>query len=349
MVFLICQDYINTTNNHAGIKYLCKWLESNYSLQYKAVIIPCVRIHIPNIPVIGYVLWKWKRNRIEQLINSCRKRVLKILGDDDIVVFMEYLDNPGMLSFAKLIRKRFPNVKLMGMAHLVPQKYDKMFNDQALNEWSQSVDKILTLGHSLTNYFIERGLPADKLATTFHYVDREYYQCDRMETDVSKPLQVIAMGNQMRNMEILERVVKCNPDVNFVICQGMNDLSRIFKGFSNVKLIPFVDEDVLKQLMEESDISLNVMDDTVGSNVIVTSLAMGLAMVCSDVGSIRDYCDDDNCVLCSNEDIKSFSNAIKSFQQDRKKLFKSQSHSLSLAERLEMKAFQNDILKIINE
>ena len=54
--------------------------------------------------------------------------------------------------------------------------------------------------------------------------------------------------------------------------------------------------------MNEADISLNVMIDTIGSNVITTSLAMNLAMVVSDVGSIRDYCDDENALFCQSED-----------------------------------------------
>ena len=49
--------------------------------------------------------------------------------------------------------------------------------------------------------------------------------------------------------------------------------------------------------MANADISPNVMEDTVGSNVIVTSLAMGLAMICSNVGSIKDYCDDSNTIF----------------------------------------------------
>ena len=65
-----------------------------------------------------------------------------------------------------------------------------------------------------------------------------------------------------------------------------------------MKLIPFVEEENLRRYMEQSDISLNVMHDTIGSNVIVTSMASGLAMVVSDVGSIHDYCDERNSVFC---------------------------------------------------
>lgn len=46
--------------------------------------------------------------------------------------------------------------------------------------------------------------------------------------------------------------------------------------------------------MAKADLSLNVMEDTVGSNVITTSMAMGLGLIVTDVGSIRDYCDESN-------------------------------------------------------
>ena len=61
-----------------------------------------------------------------------------------------------------------------------------------------------------------------------------------------------------------------------------------------------VPEAELKHYMNDSDISLNVMKDTIGSNVICTSMATGLAMVVRDVGSIRDYCDETN--ECSSPD-----------------------------------------------
>ena len=115
-------------------------------------------------------------------------------------------------------------------------------------------------------------------------------------------------------------MVKDNPNTSFVICQGFSDLSSYFTGVNNVRLIPFVPEDELRQLMAESDISLNIMEDTIGSNVIVTSLAMGLAMVCSDVGSIHEYCSDDNTIFCKNEIVNEFSDAILKLSSDKKSL-----------------------------
>ena len=67
--------------------------------------------------------------------------------------------------------------------------------------------------------------------------------------------------------------------------------------------------------MSRADISLNVLEDTVGSNVITTSMAMGLAIVVSDVGSIHDYCSERNALFCENNS-KSFIEAINRLSKD---------------------------------
>ena len=55
-----------------------------------------------------------------------------------------------------------------------------------------------------------------------------------------------------------------------------------------------------------------------GAKVVVTSMAMGLAMVVSDVGSIHDYCDDSNAIFCKNTD--DFCEAITALSNDRNRL-----------------------------
>lgn len=55
----------------------------------------------------------------------------------------------------------------------------------------------------------------------------------------------------------------------------------------NLKIFGYVAEDELLSLMQTSDISLNLMKDTIGSNVITTSLACGLVVVASNVDQLE--------------------------------------------------------------
>ena len=83
--------------------------------------------------------------------------------------------------------------------------------------------------------------------------------------------------------------------------------------------------------MASSDASLNVLEDTVGSNVITTSMAMGLAIIVSDVGSIRDYTDDSNAIFCSNTK-ESFIDAIKNLSSSPSRLVEMRKASIKKIE-----------------
>ena len=241
---------------------------------------------------------------------------------NDQIILMEYLDNQvDYYLAARTIKANIPKIRIYGMSHLVPEKLNKMFNDKTLYKWLEPIEKIITLGSSLSEYYLSRNIPQNRIITLFHPLDDYYIEKIQRENDV---LTVIVQGNQMRDIDMLVKVVKDNPSVLFRICQGYNDYSSIFK-FANVQLIPFVEEPLLKNYMRQSDVSLNIMKDTIGSNVIVTSLGMSLAMICSDVGSIRNYCTEENTFFCKTLD--DYNGAIKKLSQNGKLLSKMQNSS----------------------
>jgi glycosyltransferase involved in cell wall biosynthesis len=73
-------------------------------------------------------------------------------------------------------------------------------------------------------------------------------------------------------------------------------------------------EEELLGRMQGADVSLSIMDDTIGSNVIGTSLACGLPQIVSDVGSIRDYCSEKNAIFCN--DVDSFVESIQTLSEN---------------------------------
>lgn len=311
MNYLICQDWYNTSNNHAGMKYLCQYLEKNYPNEFRVIIITQLKQKYGKNRLINKIKsLQFKFSQKKKSKQVAQKLITKLTSNDKIFL-MEYFD-PGVNQYliAQIIRKKYPNITIYGMSHLVPSKLEKAFSNHRLQKWQNMINKIITLGSSLSSYYISRGISKEKLVTTFHYVDHFY-----INSSINKHtnFSVLVMGNQMRDIELLIEIVKCNQDVKFTICQGVLDLSSSFP-FTNVKLIPFISEMELYGLMKQADVSLNVMHDTIGSNVIVTSMGMGLAMICSDVGSIKDYCDASNTIFCST--LNDFNNAIQTLKNN---------------------------------
>jgi len=228
------------------------------------------------------------------------------------------------------------------MFHLVPSLYDQKYNNKQFEIICSYIDYLITLGHSLSEYLANiRKIDSRKIITLFHYVDCRYYS--PIDIRITKAPTVIVMGNMMRNYESLVKIVHNVPDTTFFICQGHQNLYDYFKNERNVRLIPFVSENELKLLMNKADISLNVMYDTIGSNVIVTSMAMGLAMICSDVGSIRDYCGPDNAIFCSNNNLHEFSDAVKLLCENINLLVSMKQQSVYRAQKLSISNFHKKL------
>ena len=117
-------------------------------------------------------------------------------------------------------------------------------------------------------------------------------------------------------------------------------MDDLFPKSPNVELKGFLAEDELRHQMDIADVSLNIMEDTVGSNVITTSMAMGLAMVVSDVGSIRDYCDDNNSVFCKNN-VDDFCKSIEFLSKSKQLVLKMKEHSLRKSTMLSIENLNN--------
>lgn len=321
MIYLINLDWPNTSNNHAGIKYLCNKLTELYPNDFRSVTICNFNKSVSN-RFLQKICNLVANVKFYYTLYKLTYKMSKVVRKSDVIFLMEYMDMGFSMTYlANKMHKL--EITVYAMVHLVPHKLDAIFKStESLISSVDCVDYIFTLGHSLTNYFVNRGIDKQKIVTSFHYVD-EYYLNDK-PVRKHKHIKVIAMGNQMRNVDVLKHVVDDNPNVSFIICQGVSDLSSFFCDNSNVELIPFVPEEILRKKMIEADISLNIMDDTIGSNVIVTSLGMGLAMICSDVGSIHDYCDRTNTIFCDNKEVRSFSAAIAYLENNRDVLAKMQ-------------------------
>ena len=263
--------------------------------------------------------------------------MLQKLKKGDEVFLLEYLlpDEP-QFGLAKYIKAKYPYVKLYALSHLTKTYFEQSIVNRCPNiiyEWSQPIDKMLTLGSSLSEYFKEKHVPEDKIVTGFHYVDSDYYHTDRCNTSEHNPLVVISMGMMQRDYSLLISVVRRCPNVKWIICRGFKKVDHLFEGISNVELKGFMPEAELRDLMAKADVSLNIMEDTVGSNVITTSMAMGLGLIVTDVGSIRDYCDEKNACFCKNE-VGSIVTAVNALAQDTDRVIAMKRHSLDCSQRL---------------
>lgn len=328
MKFIVCQEWGNTKNNHSGMAHLCRLIYKKNPNNYNIIIVPdLINWTLPNLFVSIQCKIQPYLYKIIYLY-VVLKIIFKIKKGDSVFLFEYLLKERNQYIIAKILRFVFSDkIFIYGLTHLTPTRLNMVFNRAEILYYTSFLDFNLTLGSSLSKYLISQGINSDKVITTFHYVDNLYY--NKIRTPSNKPLTVIVMGMQMRKLKLLEEIIVENQDVQFVVCSGFLKLNVIFNKYENVKLIGFIKEEDLKNEMAKADISLNLMIDTVGSNVITTSMAMGLVNIVSDVGSIKDYCNSENSFLCNSS--WEFNEAIRKLNSNQELLnkmkIKSKAHS----------------------
>lgn len=315
MKYLVVQEWDNTRGNHAGMSHMCDMLVENYPEHYVKITKDCPtplpnRGRLLSLLCRWYDRMRWRKEWNDDYIRICQP-MFSNLKDHDEVFLLEYnWPSASQYELALYIRNKYPTVKLRTLSHITPTLYKRINAHTFIPDWCSIVDTVMTMGQDLSNYFISLGVPVTKLSTGFHYVDDVYYRVEESHIKIARRPKIIAIGALQRDYQMLADIVNSTPEVDWIICKGKKNVDSMFESSPNVCLVGFVQEDELRLLMASSDVSINVLEDTVGSNVITTSMAMGLAIIVSDVGSIRDHVDESNAIFCDNTK-ESFIEAIR--------------------------------------
>ena len=333
MIYLLSQEWESTKGNHAGMSHLCRLIHNCHPNDTVHICVPSISFgHTRPLFHLFYFL--------------TAIRLCFTLKRSDKLILMEYLNPTRNQKIVAAIIRKIVNCKIVALIHLVPSEMYRFYpNNEELFNWFKYIDTIITFGSSLTDHLLQRGV-MNKTITTYHYVDSNYYQ--RTNNTVKRKdfkLTAIFMGNMKRDYDSLINIVSSNPNIYFIYCKGRSnrDTSEL-NNYNNIEIHGYLEEKELKNLMEKSDVSLNLMLDTIGSNVITTSMSMGLVMLVSDVGSIHDYCDDSNSFFCKN--IEDFNYALQELSTNPIKLESMKESSYKKSLEFTIERFFTDINSI---
>ena len=160
MKYIICQDWSNTTNNHAGMKYLAIQLKNLYPDEYDVLVIPDFykKIFKKNA-LISRLLFHYAKVEYLLYLKKLTDNLLDKLKKGDTVFLFEYLEKmTPQIYLAERIKKKFPNMEINAIVHLTPQKLDKAFSSKDFIKWTKSITNVITFGSSLTTYLMKRGI-----------------------------------------------------------------------------------------------------------------------------------------------------------------------------------------------
>lgn len=310
--YVVYYAWGSTRGNHAGMAYLCETLARTRT-DVELVPVEPVRVKRLKAGVNLSPRWAARLNRrlvtpLEVAVNQVgawrlARKLRRRLRPGDGLMLMEIATAPRLSPYMEGLagRVRGQVRYIMGCMHLPVHftiRAGLAASPADLKGRLDLVDTVMVFGSGLAEE-IERLGARCRVFRTCYYADTEFYRPAPASPVRGEEVFLIAcVGHLMREFGQLREIAAACPEFHFAVSTSGVDVSSYFQGLENVRLMGRVPEQELLALMQSASVSLNVMEDTVGSNVITASLATGLPMVVSDVGSIRDYCTPDDTIFC---------------------------------------------------
>lgn len=225
--------------------------------------------------------------------------------------------------------------KLFVTYHFPPKKYEEYFvKPQGLRR----VNAVIVVGTNQIDYFA-KWFPREKIVFVPHGVDTEFFSPPNGGVRENK---VLFVGTHLRDFNILRSVVEKierHPESPIFTIVTFRENWYLFKDFKNVKLLSDISETELLRLYQTHALLFLPILDGTANNTLLEAAACGLAIITTDIGSVRDYLDDNCAILMKTKNINIIiSNIIELVKNETKR------EELSMKSRIKMESYDWKII-----
>lgn len=304
-------------------KYSDIFLQNGYKLMFQN---SCLKKR--NNKSIGKLSLKNILNAI-----SLKKEIKKKLKEYSCNIIYWHSSNRFALLKDLIIIKQLnaPNVVL----HIHYSEIKKiLFNKKILDKFlcrliNKNVSSIVTMSKSTCQDFINFGIQAEKVTYIHNFYCLESNKVTHTyHTNFANFIFIGSLDKRKGILDILEALYEINNDnYSLSICglfinDQIKDLFykkiKEYQLEDKVKYLGYLDDGKKQQVYSESDCLILPSYEEGLPLVILESLAMGLDIICSPVGSIPDIImNEKNSLFCSPGDIESIRTALEKVIIDR--------------------------------
>lgn len=227
---------------------------------------------------------------------------------------------------------RSPGGLVVGTFHCSARRQqDVIFPRFRLNVF----DLITLMSKTQEPFFLERGVPADRITTILHGVDSTYFtpaeRIPRKDT-----LRLLLVGKTERDHEFASEVMRrVSPDVAELQLVTAGEYHEAYKEIRSVNILPHLPDAQLRRRYQMADLLFMPMLDCTANNAILEAMACGTPVMANRVGGIAEYVDADCNVLMDEKRVDEWVDQILYLSRQREVLERKRPAVRAWAERFD--------------
>ena len=291
---------------HGGYDAVYRWMDMQQAYSKKAA---WMALHLPEC-----VKWRLRRMRPQPVGNDCL--VAEIAAIPTIArkeaKLCHFIYGEDTYFFATFFRNA--NCKVIASYHYPPDLLIERVSPGAVC----SLDAVVVVGSNQVSYF-SRYLPNNKIHVVPHHIDVTYFSPAENSKAESLENRIIFAGSMMRDFETLlgvaAKLKEAGSDYVIHAVTSKNNQEKL-RAAPNIVCHSDIGDEELKELYRTSRFGVMPLLDCTANNSVLEMMAVGLPVVCTDIGGIRDYLTSDGAEFAAKGDVDDFAEKVLMLSSD---------------------------------
>ena len=197
-------------------------------------------------------------------------------------------------------------------------------------------DAITLMGSCQLPFFIEMGVPREKLHVILHGVDARYFTPGDRRQPESGILRGLIVGVTQRDHAFLARVVRrLPPDVLRLRVATSWVQWKHYEGVEGVERLPALGPEELREEYRRADVLLMPVFDAVANNAVLESMACGTPVMINRVGGVGEYIPEGCGIVLPDKDEDRWADELLRWRGEREELARLGQRARQRAEELD--------------
>lgn len=153
------------------------------------------------------------------------------------------------------------------------------------------LDAVTLMSESQRPWFLERGVPAERLHVLLHGVCADYFQ-PAPRAQPTGPLRLLLVGKTERDHAFAASVMQALPAgvAQLRVLTSLDQQSH-YAGAAHVEILPRLNDEALRAEYQQADLLLMPMLDCTANNAVLEAMACGTPVMVNRIGGIPEYVD----------------------------------------------------------